>query len=199
MKKTILVLLSALLVVSLAGCASNTTPTPSPSPITTTAAPTQEATVEPTTMPTEAPTIAPDTTLPMTDMPEAGTSAEPTAPAASGTMSDEDAMTVAKKVSDEVQRLSEIKKATTLVVGDTALIGVEFDAQYKGEMTTRIKDMVANRAKAADKRIQNVSVTADPDLLTRVQDLGKKLDGGSVISDITTEFTEIVNRIAPVG
>ncbi len=199
MKKTILVLLSALLVVSLAGCASNTTPTPSPSPITTTAAPTQEATVEPTTMPTEAPTIAPDTTLPTTDMPEAGTSAEPTAPAASGTMSDEDAMTVAKKVSDEVQRLSEIKKATTLVVGDTALIGVEFDAQYKGEMTTRIKDMVANRAKAADKRIQNVSVTADPDLLTRVQDLGKKLDGGSVISDITTEFTEIVNRIAPVG
>lgn len=199
MKKTILVLLSALLVVSLAGCASNTTPTPSPSPITTTAAPTQEATVEPTTMPTEAPTIAPDATLPMTDMPEAGTSAEPTAPAASGTMSDEDAMTVAKKVSDEVQRLSEIKKATTLVVGDTALIGVEFDAQYKGEMTTRIKDMVANRAKAADKRIQNVSVTADPDLLTRVQDLGKKLDGGSVISDITTEFTEIVNRIAPVG
>lgn len=199
MKKTILVLLSALLVVSLAGCASNTTPTPSPSPITTTAAPTQEATVEPTTLPTEAPTIAPDTTLPMTDMPEAGTSAEPTAPAASGTMSDEDAMTVAKKVSDEVQRLSEIKKATTLVVGDTALIGVEFDAQYKGEMTTRIKDMVANRAKAADKRIQNVSVTADPDLLTRVQDLGKKLDGGSVISDITTEFTEIVNRIAPVG
>lgn len=150
-------------------------------------------------MPTEAPTIAPDTTLPMTDMPEAGTSAEPTAPAASGTMSDEDAMTVSKKVSDEVQRLSEIKKATTLVVGDTALIGVEFDAQYKGEMTTRIKDMVANRAKAADKRIQNVSVTADPDLLTRVQDLGKKLDGGSVISDITTEFTEIVNRIAPVG
>ncbi len=150
-------------------------------------------------MPTEAPTIAPDTTLPTTDMPEAGTSAEPTAPAASGTMSDEDAMTVAKKVSDEVQRLSEIKKATTLVVGDTALIGVEFDAQYKGEMTTRIKDMVANRAKAADKRIQNVSVTADPDLLTRVQDLGKKLDGGSVISDITTEFTEIVNRIAPVG
>lgn len=150
-------------------------------------------------MPTEAPTIAPDTTLPMTDTPETGTSAEPTAPAASGTMSDEDAMTVAKKVSDEVQRLSEIKKATTLVVGDTALIGVEFDAQYKGEMTTRIKDMVASRAKAADKRIQNVSVTADPDLLTRVQDLGKKLDGGSVISDITTEFTEIVNRIAPVG
>lgn len=149
-------------------------------------------------MPTEAPTIAPDA-MPGTGVPEAGMSAEPTAPAASGTMSDEDAMAVAKKVSDEVQRLSEIKKATTLVVGDTALIGVEFDAQYKGEMTTRIKDMVANRAKAADKRIQNVSVTADPDLLTRVQDLGTKLDGGSVISDITTEFTEIVNRIAPVG
>lgn len=126
-------------------------------------------------------------------------SAEPTAPAAGGTMSDSDAMAVAKKVSDEVQRLSEIEKATTLVVGDTALIGVQFDAQYKGEMTTRIKDMVANRAKAADKRIQNVSVTADPDLLTRVQDLGRKLDGGSVLSDITTEFTEIVNRIAPVG
>lgn len=131
--------------------------------------------------------------------PAADASLEPTAPAAGGTMSDSDAMAVAKKVSDEVTRLSEISKATTVVVGDTALIGVEFDAQYKGEMTTRIKDMVASRAKAADKRIQNVTVTADPDLLTRVTDLGKKLDGGSVISDITTEFTEIVNRIAPVS
>lgn len=194
MKKIVLFMLSALLALGLAGCASETTPQASPSPMMTTAAP---ATQAPTEAPTVAPTIAPEQTA--SSMMSTGAPSSPSAAGMASEMTDEDAMTVAEAVSTEVARLSEIDKATTVVVGDTALIGVSFDTQYQGEMTTRIKDMVADRAKTADARIQNVWVTADPDLLERVQALWDKRDGGSAVADITDEFQEIVNRLMPQG
>lgn len=198
MKKIVLFMLSALLALGLAGCASETTPQASPSPMMTTAAPaTQAPTTAPTVAPTIAPTIAPEQTA--SSMMSTGAPSSPSAAGMASEMTDEDAMTVAEAVSTEVARLSEIDKATTVVVGDTALIGVSFDAQYQGEMTTRIKDMVADRAKTADARIQNVWVTADPDLLERVQALWDKRDGGSAVADITDEFQEIVNRLMPQG
>ena len=42
-------------------------------------------------------------------------------------------------------------------------------------------------------------MTADPDLLERVQALWDKRDGGSAVADITDEFQEIVNRLMPQG
>lgn len=187
-------MLSALLALGLAGCASEMTPQASPSPMMTTAAPTTQA---PTVGPTLAPTIAPETTA--SAMMPTGAPSSPSAADVASEMTDEEALTAAEKVSTEVARLSEIDEATTVVVGDTALIGVSFDAQYQGEMTTRIKDMVADRAKTADSRIQNVWVTADPDLLERVRAIWEQRDGGSAIADITDEFQEIVNRLMPQG
>jgi YhcN/YlaJ family sporulation lipoprotein len=104
----------------------------------------------------------------------------------------------AKRISDEVTKLSEVENATTAVVGNTALIGVNFASQYKGQMTTRIKDMVSERAKKAAPSIKNVAVTADPDLLTRIKSISSKLETGGGANGISTEFSEIVNRIKPL-
>jgi YhcN/YlaJ family sporulation lipoprotein len=181
LKRTTLVILCAALICTLAGCASNVgTPLPSPSPY--------------------GPTMLPSSTMmPAPTMP--GGTAAPGAtvgPETTGVMSTGDAAAAAKRVSDEVVKLSEIDKATTVVMGNTALIGVTFASQYKGQMTTRIKDMVEQRAKSAAPAIQRISVTADPDLITRIQAVLSKVQNGAGATEIGTEFSEIVNRVAPV-
>jgi len=119
-------------------------------------------------------------------------------PETTGVMSTGEAAATAKRLSEEVVKLSEIDKATTVVLGNTALIGVSFASQYRGEMTTRIKDMVAERVKKAAPAIQQVTVTADPDLVTRIQAIMAKVQDGAGAAEIGTEFSEIVNRVAPV-
>jgi len=175
------VILCVALACALAGCASNVgTPLPSPSPY------------GPTMMPSS-------TMMPAPAMP--GETASPGAtvgPEATGVMSTEDATAAAKRVSDEVVKLSEIDKATTVVMGNTALIGVSFASQYRGQMTARIRDMVEERAKAAAPNIQRISITADPDLLARIQAILAKVQNGAGITEIGEEFSEIVNRVAPV-
>ena len=119
-------------------------------------------------------------------------------PEATGAMSMGDATAAAKRVSEEVVKLSEVDKATTVVMGNTALIGVSFATQYRGEMTARIKDMVEERAQKAAPGIQRISVTADPDLITRIQTIFTKVQSGAGATEIGSEFSEIVNRVVPV-
>jgi len=119
-------------------------------------------------------------------------------PEGTGAMSVGDPAATAKRVSDEVVKLSEIDRATTVVMGNTALIGVSFTTQYRGEMTTRIKDMVEERAKAAASGLQRITVTSDPDLISRIQSILTKVQNGAGAAEIGSEFSEIVNRVAPV-
>ncbi len=175
MKRTILLFLCLVILASLAGCASNTTaPMPSAMPLNT----------------DMMPTVQPIESM----MP--GTSAQPEVPSAAVNMTPAEAQQAAKRISDEVVKLSEIDKATTVVMGNSALVGVNFTAQYKGEMTTRIKDMVNDRAKKAVPVIQSVAVTADPDLLKRIQAMATDVTGGQE-TDISAQFSEIFTRIMP--
>jgi YhcN/YlaJ family sporulation lipoprotein len=169
----------ALLLGTLAGCASSAGgPLPSPSPM----GPGALGTPTPlnSAMPedTAAPGAVPQTTGAMVMLTPA------------------QAQQAAQRISDEAAKLSEVGRATAVVLGNTALVGVEFDAQYKGDMTTRIKDMVTDRAKQAEPAIQRVAVSADPDVVQRVRAMAESTQGNNA-ADISAEFTEIVNRIMP--
>ncbi len=64
-------------------------------------------------------------------------------------------------------------------------------------MTDAIKTEVEKKAKEADDRITRVVVTADPDMVSRIQDIFKDIGNGKPISGFTEELNEMVNRIAP--
>src|SRR5699024_10330252 len=57
-----------------------------------------------------------------------------------GDMTDDDRTRTdeAEKISNEVADLKEIDSATCVITGDTAMVGVQFDDQYKGELTDDI-------------------------------------------------------------
>ncbi len=143
-----------------------------------------------TPMPSPAPMPTPTLTPPATPTtPGTGTSLAPGTDTSANT-------NAATKITAEVDKMSEIESSSAVVLGDTALVGVQFAAQYKGELTDRIKDSVTEKAKAADTSIKTVLVSADADLWTRIKAMATDVKNGDA-SGVATEFAEIVNRIMP--
>ena len=173
----IIVALMASISLLAAGCAPAPSASPTRTPVITPAR---------TVSPTESPALTPGTT-PMITSPAL------TPGVTMGSISSEGE---AAKIAAEVEKLSEIDKAVVVVSNDDALVGVQFAAQYQGEMTERMKEMVAERVKTADSKVKNTAVTADPDIFTRIAAMFNGLKGGTTAS-IGTEFAEIFNRVQP--
>jgi len=103
----------------------------------------------------------------------------------------------ARRIADKVADLKEIRSATCIISGTTAIIGVQFDQQYKGKITDEIKKKIDQVVKKTDTRINRVAVTADPDLVSRIQDIFKDIGQGKPLSGFVKEINELLNRIQP--
>ena len=103
----------------------------------------------------------------------------------------------ARKIADAAARQRDVKSATCVLTGNTAMIGVQFNKQFKGKMTDAIKADVEKKAKQADNRITRGVVTADPDMVSRIKGIFKDIGNGKPISGFTDELNEMMNRITP--
>jgi len=102
-----------------------------------------------------------------------------------------------RDIAERAAELKEIESATCVITGDTALIGVQFDDQYKGGITNEIKDKVEEACKDEDPQIEQVVVTADPDVVSRIQDMLQDIGEGRPVSGFAEEINELINRIQP--
>jgi YhcN/YlaJ family sporulation lipoprotein len=103
----------------------------------------------------------------------------------------------AEKLADVAAEQKEVESASCLITGDTAMIGLQFDDQYKGKLTDDIKEQVDKRVRKADTRIKRVVVTADPDLVSRIEEIFDETGKGKPLSGFADEINEIINRINP--
>ncbi len=100
----------------------------------------------------------------------------------------------AAKVEANIGRISEIAECRVVITGNTALVGVKFDNSYKGEMTERLRQMVAAEVLAADPKIETVAVTAYPDDVEDVYELSDRMLSGKDQDDLKEEINEIVRN-----
>ena len=100
----------------------------------------------------------------------------------------------ASQVEARINQISEISEARVVVTGNTALVGVHFDRAYQGEMTERIREMVAAEVMAADPEITTVAVTADSDDVDSVFDLSKRSQLGRDLDTLKEDIEEIVRN-----
>ncbi len=78
-------------------------------------------------------------------------------------------------VEASVNRISEISDCRVVAAGTTALVGVKFTNAYQGDLTERIRQMVAAEVVKADPSIQTVAVTAEPEDVNRVYEISEAL------------------------
>ena len=172
MKKTwTLVVISLLGLALFSACASNADTLPNPAP---------SASVTPSAMPqaSQAPTA----------------SAMPAAtPEPAGVNTVEDAKRLSDDVSEEVEKLSELKGAEAVVAGNIALVGITYDAQYQGGLTDRLTEMVKSRVEAMDKTITAVHVTDDEAMVKKIGQLRESLNNGQIT------FEELQTQVLDLG
>jgi len=105
-----------------------------------------------------------------------------------------DWITGSGQIEANVNRISEIADSRVVVTGTTALVGVKFAEAYQGEVTERIREMVAAEVKKADPAIQTVAVTAADDDVEDVFEISGELRGGRPAEELATEIEEIVRN-----
>lgn len=110
---------------------------------------------------------------------------------------DNDMQNRAERIANACAKQKEVDSATCVITGNTALVGLQFDRQYKGKLTEDIKEDVEERVRKTDPRITQVVVTADPDMVTRIENIFRDIGRGRPISGFAEEINEMINRIKP--
>ena len=98
-------------------------------------------------------------------------------------------------VTSRINMFSEIAESTIVTSEQTALVGVQFTGTYKGEMTQRIKDMIAGEIMGSDTAITVVAVTADPADYAKIQALASRKQAGATDAEIKPEVDQIVKNV----
>ena len=100
-------------------------------------------------------------------------------------------------------RISEISQSYIVVDGNAAIVGVTFDASYRGGLTERISSMVRQKLVTLDSSLQDVRVTAEPEQVKAdtavVRQAGGRCDhrsGGRRISQHLLKYKECGLRLA---
>ena len=102
----------------------------------------------------------------------------------------------AQNVETALEQLSEIAQARVAIAGNTALVGVTFDDAYKGELTERIRDMIAGVVRKADPSIERVAVTAAEDDVAKIFEFTDSIraDATKTFDNFRDDIQRIINN-----
>ena len=98
------------------------------------------------------------------------------------------------RIEQAISRISEISDARVVVVDTTALVGVKYDNAYKGQLTERIRQMVAAEVMKADPSIQTVAVTGEAGDVEKIYQLSDQIGAGRSPSEFSQEINAIVRN-----
>lgn len=125
---------------------------------------------------------------------EGNTGTGNTSSTANGALNPFDWANNASKIEEAIARISEIAESRVVVTNSTALVGVKFDNVYKGQLTERIRQMVAAEVLKADPSIQTVAVTSDEGDVQKVYQLSDQIRAGRTADELSEEINSIVRN-----
>lgn len=103
----------------------------------------------------------------------------------------------ADRIVNAVAKLDEVRSATVVISETTALVGVNLTDDTKGELNSEIKRQIEDTVRRTDREITRVSVTADPDIFKRIENIARETGRGRPLSGFGREIEELVRRITP--
>lgn len=94
------------------------------------------------------------------------------------------------------KRVPGVKNASCVLIGDTAVVGLDVDANLDRSRVGTIKYSAAE-ALRKDPHGKNAIVTADIDLSHRISDISQSIRQGHPLSGFGNELSDIIGRIIP--
>lgn len=109
-----------------------------------------------------------------------------------------DKIDVAENAADLVTKLPEVDTANVLVTDRNAYVAARLnDRSRDDEISRDVESKIAKQVRKADKNIDNVYVSVNPDFYDRVQDYTEDVQRGNPVSGFADEFNELVQRVFP--
>ncbi|MFZ5633572.1 MAG: YhcN/YlaJ family sporulation lipoprotein [Bacillota bacterium] len=103
---------------------------------------------------------------------------------------------LAEGLAGEALKVQGVDKATVVLTGSTALVGVNLKS---GADPNTVKKEVTRVIQKADNRIKNVLVSTDPELNQRIVRISKGVAEGRPISGFSREISELIKRLSPTA
>lgn len=103
---------------------------------------------------------------------------------------------VSQHLSNLAASVPNVNNATTVVLGNYAIVGLDVDADLERSKVGSIKYSVAESLKH-DPYGANAVVIADPDAYARLQEVREDIQAGRPIRGILNELADITGRVMP--
>ncbi|HZG88288.1 YhcN/YlaJ family sporulation lipoprotein [Paenibacillus sp.] len=94
------------------------------------------------------------------------------------------------------ESIPEVKHANCVIMGNTAIVGIDVDGRVERSRVGTIKYAVAETLRQDPVGI-NAIVTADMDLNHRLQEIRQDMNNGRAMQGLAEELADIVGRIVP--
>lgn len=104
---------------------------------------------------------------------------------------------VADDIADRIARLDEVERAYVLVTNRNAYVAVRLTDRSNNNLTRSMERKIAREARKANKQIDNVYVSENPDFYDRMRGYRNDINNGRPVSGFFDEFTETVRRVFP--
>ncbi|MDI3256191.1 MAG: YhcN/YlaJ family sporulation lipoprotein [Kyrpidia sp.] len=103
---------------------------------------------------------------------------------------------VMRHMNDAARRIPGVEGSTVVLVGRTALVGVDLDHTITGSKIDSIKHSVKEAVERTDSGYR-AAVTADVDLVARLRAMAAGIQQGRPVSTFTDEIADILSRLLP--
>lgn len=98
------------------------------------------------------------------------------------------------EIENRINQISEISESRVVVNEQTALVAVKFAPSYQGELTERIREMIAAVIMEADPSIKTVAVTAEEADVQTVGSIADRIATGTGIQELAEEIEKVVRN-----
>ncbi len=106
---------------------------------------------------------------------------------------------VERRIADKVVQTGYVEKASVLVLGDTAYIGVVQKPGVHRDMSVSTKSHLARIIKGYNNRIKMVYISANPDVYSHFQNFASEISQGRPVRGLWNNFRSIVIRAWPTA
>ena len=100
-----------------------------------------------------------------------------------------------KEIESQITAMAPVERATVIISGNTALVGVAFKDEQEGNANRQFKNDIEKKVKDMSPGITNVVVAESPDLYRRMENLSRDIGSGRAMKGLTDEFRQLVDRM----
>jgi len=100
-----------------------------------------------------------------------------------------------KKIEREIERIKQVRSASVIIIDNSVIVGVKIPQGLETKMTFELKREIEKKVREIQSSINNVTVTADPELIERIKEISDQTAAGEPVIAYTREIAEILRLI----